>query len=76
MTNIEHISQEAKKFAWINERFANEKIEVQIIRKEFAMTYDLFLVNSEIIDERLREITITNLETSLMFAVKAIYEGK
>lgn len=76
MTNIEHISQEAKKFAGMNERFDSEKIEVQTIRKEFAMTYDLFLVNSEIMDERLREIAITNLETSLMFAIKAIHEGK
>lgn len=73
MTNLENISQEAKKFAGINERFDSEKIEVQTIRKEFAMTYDLFLVNSEIMDERLREIAITNLETSLMFAIKAIY---
>lgn len=76
MTNTDNISQEAKTFAGMNERFDSEKIEVQTIRKEFAMTYDLFLVNSEIMDERLREIAITNLETSLMFAIKAIYEGE
>lgn len=71
--NIENISQEAKKFARINERFGNEKIEIQEIRKNFAEIFDNFTKNSEIMDERLREIAMTNLETSLMFAIKAIY---
>lgn len=76
MTNIEYISQEAKKFAGINERFANEKIEIQEIRKNFAEIFDNFSKNSEVMNERLKEIAITNLETSLMFAIKAIYEGE
>ena len=76
MTNIQNISLEAKKFAGINERFDSEKIEIQEIRKNFAEIFDNFEKNSEIMDRRLRSIAITNLETSLLFAIKAIYEGK
>jgi hypothetical protein len=75
MTNIEHISQEAKKFAGLNERVQNEPNEVQEIRKGFAEVFDTFVKNSKIMDGRLRAIAITNLETSFMFAVKAVYEG-
>nr|DAV49575.1 MAG TPA: hypothetical protein [Bacteriophage sp.] len=75
MTNVEHLSQEAKKFAGLNERVQFEPNEVQEIRKGFAETFDTFVKNSQIMDGRLRAIAITNLETSLMFAVKAIYEG-
>ena len=75
MTNTDHISQEAKKFAGINERFDSEKIEIQEIRKNFAEIFDNFAKNSEIMDWRLRSIAITHLETSLLFAVKAVYEG-
>ena len=75
MTNIEHISQEAKKFAGLNERFENETNEIQEIRKSFAEIFDALQKNSEIMDGRLRSIAITHLETSLMFAIKAMYEG-
>lgn len=50
MTNTDHISQEAKKFAGINERFDSEKIEIQEIRKNFAEIFDNFAKNSEIMD--------------------------
>lgn len=75
MTNVEHISQEAKKFAGLNERFQNEPNEIQEIRKGFAEAFDTFVKSSKIMDGRLRSIAITHLETSLMFAVKAVYEG-
>ena len=73
--NAEHISQEAKKFAGLNKRVQNEPNEAQEIRKGFAEAFDTFVKNSEIMDGRLRSIAITHLETSLMFAVKAVYEG-
>jgi len=76
MTNIKHLSQEAKKFAGLNERFENETNEIQEIRKNFAEIFDNFAKNSEIMDGRLRSIAITHLETSLMFAIKAMYEGE
>jgi|GEM_PF-3048141 hypothetical protein len=75
MTNTDHISHEAKKFAGINERFLNETNEMQEIRKNFAEIFDTFAKNSSIMDGRLRSIAITNLETSLLFAIKAVYEG-
>lgn len=50
MTNIDHISQEAKKFAGMNQRFPNEPNEVQEIRKNFAEIFDTFKKHSEIMD--------------------------
>ena len=50
MTNIEHLSQEAKKFAGLNERFQNEPDEIRQIRKGFAEVFDTFVKNSEIMD--------------------------
>lgn len=76
MTNTDNISQEAKKFAGLNERVQNEPNEVQEIRKGFAEVFDTFVKNSKIMDGRLRSIAITHLETSLMFAIKAMYEGE
>lgn len=76
MTNIKHLSQEAKKFAGLNERFQNEPDEIREIRKGFAEVFDTFVKNSSIMDGRLRSIAITHLETSLMFAIKAMYEGE
>ena len=76
MTNIEQISHEAKKFAGINERFLDEINEMQEIRKNFAEIFDALEKNSEIMDGRLRSIAITHLETSLMFSIKAMYDGE
>lgn len=73
MTNIDHISQEAKKFAGLNSRFESETDEIQELRKSFAEIFDALEKNSEIMDGRLRSIAITHLETSLMFAIKAIF---
>ena len=75
MTNTDNISQEAKKFAGLNSRFESETDEIQELRKSFAEIFDALQKNSEIMDGRLRSIAITHLETSLMFAVKAVYEG-
>ena len=76
MTNTDNISQEAKKFAGLNSRFESETDEIQELRKNFAEIFDNFAKNSEIMDGRLRSIAITHLETSLMFAIKAMYEGE
>ena len=50
MTNIEHLSQEAKKFAGLNERFENETNEIRELRKSFAEIFDALQKNSEMMD--------------------------
>ena len=50
MTNIEHLSQEAKKFAGLNARFESETDEIQELRKSFAEIFDALQKNSEMMD--------------------------
>lgn len=65
------LDESSKEFAGINERFQSEPQSVQTLRIRFAEIYES--LQSIEWDVRLKDIAITHLETSLMFAIKSIY---
>jgi len=74
---MENISNEVKNLVGINERFDNESVDVQQVRLSYANTMQ-FLINLRDAVWRSEAgrniaIAITDLESSCMRAVKAIY---
>lgn len=68
-------SDEAKKICSINNRFENEDPQVQSIRTQYAGIADFLISmrNNDNSDKRLYSIALTELETSLMYAIKAYF---